>query len=146
MTQSSLTKIDNNSLNTSPKVLVLYPYLLGSTWVFDDKRTGLKAEAFVLGTSEMITRVVESKPIPNAQKGFKIPFSDQPFEGYDGKCGLDSLRRAFRKLVRRRCGRSAHGKLAVSSAAVFCRSAETYFRLLRAAAREYRPYLEPVRP
>jgi len=90
MSQSSLDKIDNKSTTTSPKVLVLYPYLLGSTWVFDDKRTGLKAEAFVLGTSEMITRVVESKPIPNAQKGFKISFSDQPFDGYDGK--LDWIR------------------------------------------------------
>jgi len=33
----------------------IYPYLLGNTWVFDDPRTGLKEEAFVLGMSERIS-------------------------------------------------------------------------------------------
>jgi len=47
--------------------LTIYPYLLnGSCWVFDDERTGLKEEAFVLGMSEMISSVVEAKAIPNA--------------------------------------------------------------------------------
>ncbi len=39
--------------------LTLYPYLKDSCWVFDDARTGLKEEAFVLGATEMITRVVD---------------------------------------------------------------------------------------
>jgi hypothetical protein len=63
----------------------LYPYLYPGTacWVFDDARTGLKEEAFVEGTSEMITRVVEQKKIPRAAKGFLLSFSDQPFDGHD---------------------------------------------------------------
>jgi hypothetical protein len=54
----------------SMRILTLYPYLFGKTWVFDDVRTGLKEEAFVLGMSEMITRLVTKKAIQNAEKGF----------------------------------------------------------------------------
>jgi hypothetical protein len=67
------------------RILTLHPYLFPGTdcWVFDDERTGLKEEAFVLGTSEMISRVVEHKRIPNAAKGFLLSFSDQPFTDHD---------------------------------------------------------------
>jgi hypothetical protein len=66
-------------------VLTIYPYLSewGACWVFDDERTGLKEEAFVLGMSEMITRLVESKGIDDAQRGFALGFSLEPFEGQD---------------------------------------------------------------
>lgn len=64
--------------------LVLYPYLLDQgLWVFDDERTGLKQEAFVLGASEMITRLIEAKGIPIAEKSFSLTFSDEPFDGHD---------------------------------------------------------------
>ena len=66
-------------------MLTLFPYLLRSTWVFDDVRTGLKEEVFVLGMTEMISRLVETKGIPNATKGFALSFSDQPFDGYDAE-------------------------------------------------------------
>ena len=63
--------------------LTIYPYLLnGSCWVFDDERTGLKEEAFVLGMSEMISKVVEAKEIPNATQGFALSFDAIPF-GHD---------------------------------------------------------------
>jgi hypothetical protein len=65
--------------------LIIYPYRLGQTWVFDDPRTGLKEEAFVLGSSEMITRLVEARQIPNPEKGFTLHFSDEPFAGYDAE-------------------------------------------------------------
>ncbi len=66
------------------RTLTLYPYLLGgSCWVFDDERTGLKEEAFVLGMTEMISRVVRSKQVPDAERGFAMTFSDRPFEGHD---------------------------------------------------------------
>lgn len=75
----------------APRVLTLYPYLLdGHCWVFDDERTGLKEEAFVLGMTEMISRVVEAKGIPQADRGFAMSFSDQPFAGHDAE--LDWLR------------------------------------------------------
>lgn len=61
--------------------LTLYPYLQGQTWVFDDPRTGLKQEeAFVLGSSEMIQRLVAAKGIPHSSKGFELQFSDVPFD------------------------------------------------------------------
>jgi hypothetical protein len=61
--------------------LTIYPYLLnGSCWVFDDKRTGLKEEAFVFGMSEMISRVVEAKSIPSAREGFSLSFDATPFD------------------------------------------------------------------
>ena len=66
-------------------VLTIYPYLLGSTWVFDDPRTGLKEEAFVLGMSEMISRLVEVKKIPLAAKGFGLQFGSEQFEGADAE-------------------------------------------------------------
>lgn len=58
----------------------IFPYLLGETWVFDDERTGLKAEAFVSGMTEMISRLIEAKGIPNADQGFSMTFSDEPFD------------------------------------------------------------------
>lgn len=64
-------------------LLTLYPYLIGSTWVFDDERTGLKEEAFVLGMSEMISRLVEAKGIAAAVKGFAMRFSMEPFDDAD---------------------------------------------------------------
>jgi hypothetical protein len=45
-------------------VLTIFPYLLGQTWVFDDPRAGLKAEAFVLGMTEMISRSGAPRPGP----------------------------------------------------------------------------------
>ncbi len=60
-----------------------YLYLFGQTWVFDDPRTCLKQEAFVLGASEMINRLIGAKGIPNAEKGFALTFSDQPIDGHD---------------------------------------------------------------
>jgi len=62
-------------------VMVLYPYLYQSMcWVFDDPQTGLKEEAFVLGASEMISRLIEAKGIANAERGFAMLYSDQPFD------------------------------------------------------------------
>jgi hypothetical protein len=59
-------------------------YLLdGTCWVFDDERTGLKEEAFVLGMTEMISRAVEGKGIHDAAKGFALSLSDELFDGYD---------------------------------------------------------------
>ena len=62
-------------------ILTIYPYRLGQCWVFDDRRTGLKEEAFVLGSSEVLTRLVGAKKIPNAVKGFALHFGDEPFDG-----------------------------------------------------------------
>ena len=65
--------------------MTIYPYLIGSTWVFDDEKTSLKEEAFVCGMSEMISRMIETKDIPNAAKGFAMTFGDEPFDGIDAE-------------------------------------------------------------
>jgi hypothetical protein len=64
---------------------IIYPYLLRNTWAFDDSRTGLKEEAFVLGMSEMISRLIEAKAIPQAANGFTLQFGSEPFEGADAE-------------------------------------------------------------
>ncbi len=64
-------------------MLTLYPYLDSGTWVFDDERTGLQGEAFVLGATDMISAVVEAKAIPDAAAGFALTFSGEAFEGHD---------------------------------------------------------------
>jgi hypothetical protein len=64
-------------------MLTLFPYLDSGTWVFDDERTGLQGEAFVLGATDMISVIVEAKAIPDAARGFSLTFSGQSFEGHD---------------------------------------------------------------
>jgi len=49
--------------------------------VFDDARVGLHREPFVSGIDTMIDRFVVN--IPNAEKGFRLIFSEKPFPGYD---------------------------------------------------------------
>lgn len=64
-----------------PTTMTIYPYLLdGACWVFDDERTGLKEEAFVLGMTEMISKLVGFKLIPNANDGFTLTFAAEPFD------------------------------------------------------------------
>lgn len=61
-------------------VLVIYPYKHEGVWVFDDQQVGLVREPFVMGASEIIDRMVEN--IPNAEQGFSLFFSDEPFPGH----------------------------------------------------------------
>jgi hypothetical protein len=67
----------------SPPTLTLYPYLLRDTWVFDDERTHLHEEAFVLGATEALSKLVEIKEIPEASRGFSLAFSGDTFDGHD---------------------------------------------------------------
>jgi hypothetical protein len=69
----------------SSQALTLYPYLLRDTWVFDDERTHLHEEAFVLGATEALSRLVEIKEIPDATKGFSLTFSGDGFDGHDAE-------------------------------------------------------------
>ena len=64
-------------------ILVIFPYKYEHTWVFDDERVGLLQEPFVSGIPEMIDIFVQD--IPNADKGFKLLFSQTPFPGYQAE-------------------------------------------------------------
>lgn len=62
---------------------VLRPYRWQGSWVFDDESVGLKREPFVCGIDTMIDRLVTS--VPEAERGFRLLFSPQPFPGYAAK-------------------------------------------------------------
>ena len=59
---------------------VLAPYKYEGQWVFDDESVGLKHEPFVCGIDSMLSNLVAA--IPNAEKGFRLIFSANPFPGY----------------------------------------------------------------
>jgi hypothetical protein len=60
-------------------LLVIQPYKWNGLWVFDDSRVGLDKEPFVSGIPEIIEAVV--KDFPNAEAGFMLLFSANPFPG-----------------------------------------------------------------
>lgn len=61
-------------------IMVIAPYRHQGTWVFDDASAGLVREPFVAGVPEMIDVLV--KDVPNADEGFRLLFSAQPFPGH----------------------------------------------------------------
>lgn len=64
----------------SNSIIIIYPYLDEDIWVFDDDSFGIIREPFVGGISDIINIIV--KDIPNADKGFKLFFSQNPFPDY----------------------------------------------------------------
>jgi len=61
-------------------ITAIHPYKFEGLWVFDDPRVGLSQEPFVSGADRIIDRAVEG--IPNAEAGFTLLFSAQPFPGF----------------------------------------------------------------
>lgn len=61
-------------------IIAIHPYLYQGLWVFDDPTVGLVQEPFVSGADDIIDRMVEN--IPDAQKGFTLLFSADPFPGH----------------------------------------------------------------
>ena len=64
-------------------MMVIYPYRERDTWVFDDDRVGLVREPFICGIPAMIDIMV--KDIADAEKGFKMLFSQNPFPNYQAE-------------------------------------------------------------
>jgi hypothetical protein len=73
----------NSKNGVSNEVRCIVPYLFGTEWVFDDPSAGLDKEPFVNGADILIDRLVEN--LPNAGFGFRLLFSDKPYEGYTVK-------------------------------------------------------------
>lgn len=65
------------------QIMVIAPYFLHGTWVFDDESVDLRQEPFVSGVPEMIDSLVAD--IPNARDGFRLLFSAAPFPGFQRK-------------------------------------------------------------
>jgi len=68
---------------SSNAIMVIAPYKYAGTWVIDDEAVGLNKEPFVSGIPELIDEMV--KDIPDAEKGFRLLFSTQPFPGHTHK-------------------------------------------------------------
>jgi len=64
-------------------ITLIAPYRYEGMWVFDDLRVGLDKEPFVSGADTIIDILVAG--IPNADKGFRLLFSAEPFPGYTSK-------------------------------------------------------------
>lgn len=61
-------------------IMIIHPYKYEGTWVFDDEKVGLQQEPFVSGADKIIDQIVST--IPNAESGFSLLFSAQPFPEY----------------------------------------------------------------
>lgn len=61
------------------QIMVIQPYRVAGTWVFDDPATGLVQEPFVEGIPAIIDQMVHD--IPDAAQGFRMLFSASPFPG-----------------------------------------------------------------
>jgi hypothetical protein len=60
-------------------LFVIHPYEVKGMWVFDDPAVGLRREPFVSGADAIISSMVQN--IPEAQSGFTLVFSAEPFPG-----------------------------------------------------------------
>lgn len=67
-------------------IMIIHPYWKHSNWVFDDKDTGLIAEAFVSGMTEIIEALLNKAGFTNdeAIDKFTAIFSATPFPEYTG--------------------------------------------------------------
>ncbi len=61
-------------------LFAIAPYKFNGMWVFDDPAVGLRQEPIVSGADVVID--VLTADIPDAERGFKLVFSAQPFPGY----------------------------------------------------------------
>ena len=63
------------------QIMVIKPYKWSEMWVFDDEAVGLVREAFVGGADALIDLGVARMQIADADKGFLLIFSKDPFPG-----------------------------------------------------------------
>ena len=63
------------------EIMAISPYKRNGMWMFDDDRVGLVEELFVVDTDTLID--VVTADIPNAEDGFNMIFSANPFPGHD---------------------------------------------------------------
>jgi hypothetical protein len=63
------------------QIMVIKPYKWSGMWVFDDPAVGLEREAFVGGADLLIDKMVERENIRDAESGFLLIFSKDPFPG-----------------------------------------------------------------
>lgn len=67
----------------SNAMMIIFPYRLHNTWMFDDEPLGLVQEPFVSGAPEIIDILVQE--ISNVDEGFNLLSSALPFPGYQAE-------------------------------------------------------------
>ena len=77
---TTYTIINKEGREVANALMTIEPYWNKGYWVFDDASAGLDKEPFVRGIPDMIDDLV--KDIPNADQGFRLVFSAQPFPGH----------------------------------------------------------------
>jgi hypothetical protein len=63
------------------QIMFIRPYKWSDMWVFDDEAVGLMREAFISGADRLIDLGIEREGIADADKGFILIFSKDPFLG-----------------------------------------------------------------
>jgi hypothetical protein len=63
-------------------VMTIHPFFDDGTWMFTDSVATLRREPFVAGADVIISYMVEEQKIPEADSGFDMSFSDEPFDGH----------------------------------------------------------------
>src|SRR5262245_56651953 len=66
----------------SNSILMIRPYKISGVWVFDEPRLEIVREPFVGETNVLIDRLCADAGVRDAEKGFTMMFSSQPFPGY----------------------------------------------------------------
>jgi len=64
-------------------IMAIHPCKHHGLWVFDDPATGLVQEPLIAGADVIIERLAAG--IPNADAGFTLVFSTNPFPGYQAE-------------------------------------------------------------
>src|SRR5437016_744002 len=64
------------------QISIIKPYRWEGMWVFDDPQVGLDKEPFVGGADTIIDLAVAELGIRDAENGFLLLFSADPFPGY----------------------------------------------------------------
>lgn len=61
-------------------LITLFPFKYKGVWMFNDRRTKLHNEAFVMGIDDMLDQLTAG--IPDATNGFRLTISAEPFPNY----------------------------------------------------------------
>jgi hypothetical protein len=76
-----------DSMDAEPPLMnslfAIAPYKFEGLWVFDDSNAGLAKEPFISGADRILDVITQN--IPDADKGFRLIFSSEPFPGYTAR-------------------------------------------------------------
>jgi hypothetical protein len=78
---AKIRPVPNVPQMTPQTIFTIRPYRDGGLWVFDDAERGLDREPLIAGADKLLERLVAARGIRDAERGFRLRFSDRPFRG-----------------------------------------------------------------